>query len=58
MERLYDELEPLMLLDPLVLTTFVYVCPKAELPAIFRKIPPNYATAWLIKDVKDNRFFF
>lgn len=46
-----------MLLDPLILTTFVYVCPKAELPAIFGKIPSSFAIAWLIKDMKDNRCF-
>lgn len=46
-----------MLLDPLVLIAFVYVCPKAELPAVFEKISPYFATAWLMKSVKDNRFF-
>ena len=46
-----------MVLDPLVLLAFVYVCPKAELPAVFEKISPYFATAWLIKRVKDNRYF-
>ena len=58
MERLYDELEPLMLLDPLVLTAFIYVCPQAELPALFARIPSYFATAWLFKKVKDNRVFW
>ena len=47
-----------MVLDPLVLLAFVYVCPKAELPAVFEKISPYFATAWLIKRVKDDRYFF
>ena len=46
-----------MLLDPLVLIAFVYVCPKAELPAVFEKISSYFATAWLMKRVKDDRFF-
>jgi hypothetical protein len=58
MEQLCTELEPLMVLDPLVLTAFVYVCPKAELPAVFGKISPYFATAWLIKRVKDDSFFW
>jgi hypothetical protein len=57
MERLCTELEPLMVLDPLVLTAFVYVCPKAELPAVFEKISPYFATAWLMKRVKDDKYF-
>lgn len=46
-----------MVLDPLVLIAFVYVCPKAELPAVFEKISPYFAIAWLVKSVKDDRFF-
>lgn len=57
MERLYDELVPLMILDPLVLIVFIYVCPEAELPALFARVPSYFATAWLIKSVKDNRTF-
>ena len=47
-----------MVLDPLVLLAFVYVCPKAELPAVFGKISPYFATAWLMKRVKDDRSFY
>ena len=47
-----------MLLDPLVLTAFVYVCPKADLPAIFERISSYFATAWLMKKVKDTRYFW
>ena len=58
MEQLCSELEPLMVLDPHVLLAFVYVCPKAELPAVFEKISPYFATAWLMKRVKDDRSFY
>jgi hypothetical protein len=47
-----------MVLDPLVLLAFVYVCPKAELPAVFGKISPYFATSWLMKRVKDDRLFY
>lgn len=54
---MYNQLEPLMKLDPFLLTTFVYVCPKSALNDLFALIPSCIATSWLIKDVRDNRFF-
>ena len=57
LNKLYADLEPLMSLDPLLLTTVVYVCPKHELHFLFSKIPSLFAAAWLIKDVRDDRFF-
>ena len=47
-----------MILDPLLLTAFVYVCPISELHSLFARIPSFFATAWLIKDVKDNKHFY
>ena len=58
MQKMYAALESLMMLDPLLLTAFVYVCPKCELHILFEKIPSFFATSWLIKDVKDNRYFY
>lgn len=57
LQKLYTELEPLMLLDPLLLTTLVYIYPKHELHSLFANIPSLFATAWLIKDVRDDRYF-
>lgn len=44
-----------MILDPLLLAAFVYVCPKSELRDLFSKIPSFFAIGWLIKDVRDYR---
>ena len=55
--RVYDELAPLMILDPLLLAAFVYICPRAELCSLFMKIPSFVATAWLLKLIKDSRSF-
>lgn len=55
-KKLFAALEPLMILDPFLLTAFVYVCPKPELCDLFERISSYFSTSWLIKDVKNNRF--
>lgn len=54
--EMYDELQPLMILDPHLLTAFVFVCPNNELHLLFKKIPSFFATAWLLKTMKENNY--
>jgi hypothetical protein len=52
-EGLFDDLKPLAILDPLFLSTFVFVCPKPELPLLFLQISSCFSVAWLARLVKD-----
>ena len=54
-EKVFDRLQPLTVLDPLLLTELVYICPKLELPFLFLQIPTFVSTAWLASVTKDSK---
>ena len=54
-ERVFDRLQPLTVLDPLLLTEFVYICPRLELPYLFLQIPTFVSTAWLASVTRDSK---
>lgn len=45
--KLYSDLKPLFLIDPLLLPMFVYLCPSTEYETLFKVIPPFYSVARL-----------
>ena len=47
LEKLYEDLKPLMKLDPLVLPKFMFVCPKRQLSSLYFKIPPYYTISFM-----------
>ena len=46
-EQHYFDLKNLFDLDPLVLQAFIYICPVADLPQLFKEIPPHLSVTWL-----------
>ncbi len=52
-EEDYDTLEPLVVLDPLLLPLLVNVCCPEDLPVVFSVIPPYLSAARIVKLVKD-----
>lgn len=46
---IYDKLEPLIQLDPLLLYGFVFVCPKKELTELCRRVLPFISMSFLAK---------
>ena len=47
----YDELKPLLMLDPLLLPLLVGACPNHELPVVFSVIPTYLSAAMILKAV-------
>lgn len=52
-ETLYDSLEPLTILDPMLLCGFIYICPKQELAKLVSKVDPFISTSFLAKVIRD-----
>lgn len=50
---IYDDLQPLIQLDHLLLPLLVNICPSDELPKLFCFLPPYLSAAWLSAKVKD-----
>ena len=55
-ERHFEQMKPLATVDPLFLQEVVYVCPKKELPALMKQIPPFMSATWLSSTIYDTRF--
>ncbi len=53
MELFFSRLEEIFELDPMVLLAFVYICPEADLCALFEKILPHVSVAWLLYVIGD-----
>ena len=45
----FEDLKPLVMLDPLLLPLLVYVCRIEELPGVISVIPPYLSAALLVK---------
>lgn len=45
----FEDLKPLVILDPLMLPLLVHVCPIEELPGVIAVIPPYLSAARLVK---------
>lgn len=43
----YVEIQELVLVDPLLLQSFLYICPEGEYGGVFKVIAPSYAMARL-----------
>ena len=43
----FDDLQPLIKLDPLLLPQLVSICPTEELPSFIELIPTYLSAAWL-----------
>ena len=46
-ERRFDSLKPLTVLDPNFLPTIMFICPEPELPNLLMKVPPYLSVPWL-----------
>ena len=45
----YEELQPLIYIDPLLLPMLAYSCQQEELPAVFRVLPTYLSVALIMK---------
>ena len=46
-ERRFNNLKPLTVLDPNFLPIIMYICPKPELPNLLARVPPYLSLSWL-----------
>ena len=46
-ERRFDSLKPLTVLDPNFLPIIMFICPKPELPLLLIQVPPCLSMSWL-----------
>ena len=46
-ERLFDSLKPLTVLDPNFLPIIMFICPKPELPNLLVQVPSHLSVTWL-----------
>ena len=44
-----------MVLDPLLLSGFIYICPKEELPKLIPEVEPFVSVSYLAKLFRDTR---
>ena len=49
-------MKPLATVDPLFLQVVVYVCPKKELPALVKQIPPFVSATWLSSTISKSTY--
>ena len=52
---MYESLKPLMVLDPLLLCGFIFICPRCELPKLFHEVDPFISTSFMITQMEKNR---
>ena len=46
-ERRFDSLKPLTVLDPNFLPVIMFICPKPELPLLLIRVSPYLSVSWL-----------
>ena len=52
-KKLFKDLKPLGVLDPLFLPLFVLLCPEKELPELFLEIPLYLSGAFMLLIIRD-----
>ena len=54
----FEQMKPLAEVDPLFLQVVVYICPKKELPALMKQIPPFVSATWLSSTISKSTYLY